>query len=204
MRYQPTEEIFLCNDGKYRWVYEKSLFRDPSILFLLFKVMGITVLIIWAMFMFFFILDSADLSELAEATKFTLMMFGVILILCCIGYLLYALIMGGSYCVVFTMDEKGVLHSQQNSQVKKANIMSELVMLMGAASGNPTFVGTGMLSTRSEMYTKFSSVRTIKTNRKWNTIHLGGNQVYARDEDFDFVLEYIQDHCPNAAGDNHS
>ena len=198
MEHEPSEEIFQCADGKYRWVYEKSLYRDPTILLLLFKVLGITVFIIWLFYMVVLMMDSASPEDLWGATKFNLLMFCLIMVLGLAGYLLYAVIMGGKYCVVFTMDEKGVKHAQHSAQVKKATIISQLTVLLGALSKNPTVAGVGMNSARTEMYTKFSQVSVIRVDRKHETIFIGGNQVYAREEDFDFVLDYIKDHCPKA------
>ena len=43
---------------------------------------------------------------------------------------------------------------------------------------------------------------TVKADRRHNTIHIRNglfhNQIFADDEDFDFVLEYIVAHCPKA------
>ena len=197
MAYEPTDEIALCNDGKYRWVYEKSLYRDLSILFLLFKIFGAIVGIMWLIYVVIFLFESGT-DDLWVVTVFNLEMLLLIYGLVIVGYFLYAAIMGGKYCVVFTMDEKGVNHAQHKAQVKKATLLSEITMLAGAMAGKPGVVGTGAMAVRTEMYTKFSQVRSIKVDRTRNTIHLGGNEVYARDEDFDFVLGYIERHCPTA------
>ena len=197
MTYEPTDEIALCIDGKYRWVYEKSLYRDLSILFLLFKVFGAIVGIMWLFFVVMLLLESGA-DELWNVTVFNLWMLLLIYALVIAGYFLYAAIMGGKYCVAFTMDEKGVNHAQHKAQVKKATLLSEITMLAGAMAGQPGVVGTGMMAARTEMYTKFSQVKAIKVDRGRNTIRLGGNEVYAKDDDFDFVLGYIERHCPKA------
>jgi hypothetical protein len=106
--------------------------------------------------------------------------------------------MGGKYCVVFTMDEKGVKHAQHKAQVKKATLLSELTVLAGVMAKNPTIAGVGKNSARTEMYTKFSKVSEIRVDRKHETIRIGGNEVYVKEEDFDFVLGYIEEHCPKA------
>ena len=197
MAFEPTDEIALCNDGKYRWVYEKSLYRDLSILILLFKIFGAIVGILWLIYIVIFLFESGT-DELWGITVFNIEMLLLIYALVIIGYFLYAAIMGGKYCVVFTMDEKGVKHAQHKAQVKKATLLSEITMLAGAMAGKPGVVGAGMAAARTEMYTKFSQVKTIRIDRARNTIHLSGNEVYARDEDFDFVLGYIERHCPKA------
>lgn len=33
-----TDTVQLCQDGKYRWVFEMSLYKNPTILFLLLKI----------------------------------------------------------------------------------------------------------------------------------------------------------------------
>lgn len=198
MKYEPTDEVFLCRDGKYRWVYERSLYRDLSVLFLIIKVFGAIVFIMWIIYMVILLFDSADAGDLVNATVFN---FGMFLLLCALsvaGYFLYAVMMGGVYCVVFTMDEKGVLHEQHKAQAKKAGLIAEITILVGVMAGRPTTVGIGMNSMRSKMYSKFSKVDRIRTERRKHIIHVDGNEVYARDEDFDFVLEYICEHCPNA------
>ena len=35
-----NSQITLCPDGKYRWAYEFNLYRNPTILFVLFKIFG--------------------------------------------------------------------------------------------------------------------------------------------------------------------
>ncbi len=197
MAYEPTDEIALCSDGKYRWVYEKSLYRDLSILFLLLKVFGAIVGIMWLIFVVILLFESGT-DELWDVTVFNLEMLLLVYALVVVGYFAYAAIMGGKYCVVFTMDEKGVNHAQHKAQVKKATLLSEITMLAGAMAGKPGAVGIGMMAARTEMYTEFSQVKTIRADHRRNTIHLGGNEVYAKDDDFDFVLGYIERHCPKA------
>ena len=35
-----TENIYLCPDGMYRWIYEFRMMKNPAILFTLFKIFG--------------------------------------------------------------------------------------------------------------------------------------------------------------------
>ena len=37
------KEVRLCSDGKYRWVYEMNLLKNPTIFFTVLKVMMISV-----------------------------------------------------------------------------------------------------------------------------------------------------------------
>ena len=130
-------------------------------------------------------------------------MAAIFLGLSILGYLLYAAMMGGKYCVIFTMDEKGVLHEQQAKQAKKASIIGDLLVLAGAASGNLTTVGIGMThGNRNAMYTAFKGTKKLTGLRRKNTIvlreGLSNNRVWCEDEDFDFVWDYIKARCERA------
>ncbi|MBQ8920044.1 MAG: hypothetical protein IJ056_08055, partial [Acidaminococcaceae bacterium] len=73
----------------------------------------------------------------------------------------------------------------------------------GAASGRPGVAGTGILAAaRTSMYSGFDDVKELEILPKQNLIRvnetLNRNQVYAADEDFAFVADYIKAHCKNA------
>ena len=194
--------ITLGGDGVYRWAYEMSLFKNPTILFLLYKIFGWIALGLWV---FVTLISAGDVGFWWKGFLNNLKFFAIftvgLLVLCTLGYLLYAAIMGGKYCVLFEMDEKGVRHTQMQKQVKKAEVLSLITVLVGLAAKNPTAVGTGLLSSsKTTMYTEFKKVRKIKPKRGASTIILnaagGQNQVYADKDEFDFVLEYITSRVP--------
>ena len=106
------ERVTLCSDGKYRWVYEKDLYHDLSVLFLVIKIFGAI-----SVFMGFFILVLDR--DVKAALFLTGTMFLVMAVLSVIGYFVYALMMGGSYCVTFTMDERGVEHAQHANRWRR-------------------------------------------------------------------------------------
>lgn len=194
-------EITLGNDGKYRWLYELNLYTNPTILFLLWKIF---FWVFFGIFAFVSLLDIGSghfLKTAAETGK----VFGLIIlgffVLTAFAYYLYALIVGGRYCVVFEMDEEGVRHTQVPAQFKKAQILSELTILAGIAAGNIGTVGTGILAqSRSEMYSEYRLVKSITPIKKRNVIKVDStlchNQVYVEDADFEFVLNYITQRCP--------
>lgn len=194
-----VKKITLGADGKYRWRYEMSLFKNPSIFFLIWKIFFFIFL---GIFLFTTVIDTVSNGfspeGLAGSAKVFGIIFAVMTVVTALGYLLYAAIMGGKYIVDFTMDEKGVLHKQAPSQAKKARKIGILTALAGAASGRPSVAGAGLNSTRTEMYSDFSKVKKIKAYPRRNTIKLSApfnkNQVYASGEDFEFVLSYIESH----------
>jgi len=195
---QTSDRVTLCLDGKYRWVYEMSLIRNATIPLLMLKVLLITAVI---MEIIMLVIAFAAGDDIVEFFVSSLKMVGItILILLPVGilaYLIYAWHLGWYYCVVFEMDEEGVLHAQQESQVKKAGLLSDIAILAGLVAGNPTTVGSALLAkTNTSMYTEFGDVIRLKAVKKRNVIYVNNNQVYVSDEDFDFVWNYIQDHSP--------
>jgi len=186
-------------DGVYRWIFKKNLYKDPSVLFTIWKIFGFIILGIWIFVLLISLGDYRFLWEgfLRLSLVFALLGVGMMLF-SSIGYLLYALIMGGYYCVEFEMDEAGVLHRQLSEQAKKAKALGVATAIAGAAAGRPGTAGAGVLSaSRTESYTRFDSVRSVKLTPKHGIIRLNEplnkNQVYANPEDFAFIVEFIRD-----------
>ena len=195
------EEVRLCNDGKYRWVYEMHLLKNPTIFFTVLKVMMISIGIVW---LFGLIIGLGDMSldYFLFWTKLTGIMLGIFVVLTIIGVLITAAILG-KYVVLFEMDEKEVVHIQMPRQVKKAEVIGFITVLVGAMAKNPTTMGTGMLAaSKTKSTSVFTNVRRVKAYRKRNLIKVNQlfnkNQVYVADEDFDFVYDFIKSHCPQA------
>lgn len=194
-----TKNIILCDDKKYRWVYEVNLFKDLSVLGIILKIFG--GIILFGILMCF-ISELFGSHNYMEVLKTGGIMFAIMFGLALIGYFVYAMIMGGKYCVIFTMDYEKITHEQQPKQVKKANVVADLLTFAGALSGNPTVVGVGMSSSNAIMHTSFLEIKKITSLKKKNTIKLDSpmnhNRVFCEKEDFDFVWDYIKSHCKDA------
>lgn len=195
--------VTLQEDGKYRWVYAMSLYKNPTIFSLIWKIFFFILLGIFALML---IVDAIDWEGFAwDRTLQTLKIFGYFLIgmtvLVGLGYLIYALIMGGKYLVEFEMDEQGVRHRQIEWQAKRAKKLGQATMIAGAASGRLSTVAVGMNSQRTEMYSDFSKTKKVKAYPRRHLIKVNGtlnhNQVYALPGDFEFVKSFILSHCPN-------
>ena len=120
-----------------------------------------------------------------------------------VAYLVVAKSYGWKYVVIFEMDEKCVVHIHMPKQFKKAKAVAWLTAMVGVASVSPGRVGQGVLAgTHDRTTSYFLSVRKVVVNRKRNTIFLNHtltrNQIYARDDEFDFVANYICERCGNA------
>ena len=194
--------IYQGQDGVYRWVYEMNLYTNPTILLLVLKIFFWICFGLWVFSTLLQACDSVDfLDAFVSNTKF----FGIItlgfLAFCTFGYYVYALIVGGKYCVLFEMDADGVMHKQMQKGVKKARLIGAITSLAGAASGNLTTVGTGIIAAaKTQMYSSFAGVKSVEAYPKRHVIKVNApmnyNQVYADAGDFDFVLQYILDHIP--------
>jgi hypothetical protein len=102
------------------------------------------------------------------------------------------------------MDEKGLLHDQVPMQKKKAEKMGCLIALAGIFAKRPSVAGAGfMTAAHTKTSSDFSRVRRIKAYPRLHSIKvnegLSKNQVYTHPEDFSFVLDYIQSHCPKCS-----
>ena len=195
------KEVRLCSDGKYRWAYEMNLLKNPTIFFTVLKVMMISVGIVW---LFGLVIGLGDMSldYFLFWTKLTGIMIGVFFVLTIIGVLITAAILG-KYVVLFEMDENEVVHIQMPRQVKKAEVIGFITVLVGAMAKNPTTMGAGLLAaSKSRSSSEFANVRRVKAYRKRNLIKVNQlfnkNQVYVADEDFDFVYNFIKSRCINA------
>lgn len=197
-------QVKLYEDGKYHWIYDLHLLKNPSVLFDFFKALGMTVLIVS---FFFFVIQACTNGLHLEEMQFVLKIVGIIaaimLVLGLLGYFLYAAMSGWKYSVHFIMDENGVTQEQMPRAQKVAERVGCLTMLVGLLSGKPGVMGTGMIAAgRTTMSSDFSSVKKVKAMRWMNTIKVNErftkNRVYVNNDDFDFVYQYIGSRCLNA------
>ena len=181
---QVTENIYLCPDGMYRWIYEYDMVRNPVILYTVWKVMGIAFLAVF-LFLQVITLISGD------------------------GLFLPGWDNGGKYaffCLVLLFGPVAVIAYfivAASGQFKKAQALGWLSAMAGLVTGNLSAAGAGMLAaSRDSMYSEFAKVRAVIPKRGFHTIKVNGrlqhNQVYAEDADYDFVLNFIQQHTPQA------
>ncbi len=198
-----SKNITMCPDGKYRWVYELDMYKSSVIIKEVWRAMLIAGVIVLA---FLFVINVMD-NDLMEALEFVAqvaaVLFSIFLVLSIIGYLIFAFIIGGKYCVVFEMDDAGVNHKQHEKHVKKSQLIGAITTLAGAVGSSLGTAGTGILAAaRTSMYSNFDDVKELEILPKQHLIRLNEslsrNQVYADDEDFVFVANYIKTYCRNA------
>ena len=201
MKNDVNEHVRLYPDGKYRWVYEVNMLTNYSILFDVWKVLGISMGILVLLFVVIAVFDGGwDVDMLIGMASTLGIVALVMLVLGLIGYFVYAAISGWKYAVLFIMDEKEVVHQQMPNTVKKRQLIGALTILAGLASGRPGAVGTGVLAqSRLSMTSTLAHVERLISCRRMNLIKVNErfekNRVYVNTEDFDFVYDFLLTHC---------
>ena len=195
--------VALCEDGKYRWTYPLDMLKNPSILFVLLKIFGI-LLSIPLLIALVSAAANNDWQKIWDGfIKIWLIVMVVFFVIILISYLIVVWMNGGKYVVNFTMDEKRLIHEQVPVQYERARKVGLLAAIVGIFAKRPVAAGAGALAaSRNTSVSVFDKVRRVKPRRGQNLIKvnqsLERNQVYVPDEDFDFVLDFIRKHCPNA------
>ena len=195
--------VALCEDGKYRWTYPLDMLKNPSILFVLLKIFGI-LLSIPLLIALISAAANNDWQKIWDSfLKIWLIVMVVFFVIIVISYLIVVWMNGGKYVVNFTMDEKRLIHEQVPVQYERARKVGILAAIVGIFAKRPVAAGAGALAASCDTsISVFDKVRRVKPRRGQNLIQvnqsLERNQVYVPDEDFDFVLDFIRKHCPNA------
>ncbi len=200
-----TEHIWRCPDGVYRWYYELPMMKNPTVLYTVWAVLGIS----FGLVFLFVLIVSAIGGSIGGWTGFLKMIGGFLLlalgfvVISLAAYAIVARAYGGSYVVLFEMDEKLVRHIQVPRQFKQAQALAWLTVLAGIASGQPTLAGAGLLvSSKNSSTSVFANVERIVVRPRRDLIKVNQlferNQVYAAPEDYEFVREHIVSRCTKA------
>ena len=196
--------VTLYPDGKYRWVYEVPMLKNPSILIDVYKVLGISFGLVWLFNVLIISCeDGLALDSLWGLSSGFLILMAVFLVIGYVAYVIVAWYYGWKYVVLFEMDEKEVKHQQMPLQVKKAKVLCALTAMAGAAAGRPGVVGSGFLASSHFTTTSIlANVAHLIPCRRMNLIKvnqlLNKNRIYVPDEDFDFVYDFLCQHCVKA------
>ena len=201
---ESDSRVTLYPDGKYRWVYEVPMLKNPSILFDVYKVLGIGFGVVWLLVLLLICVeDGFTFKNIWNITSGFLILYLVFLIIGYIAHVIVAWSYGWKYVVLFTLDEKLVVHQQMPRQIKKARVLGALIALVGAATGKPGVAGSGVLvASRSTLTSELANVERLIPCRRLHLIKvnqlLNKNRVFVPDEDFDFVYDFLCQHCPKA------
>ena len=196
----PPANVRMGKDGVYRWSYSFDMLKNPVLLFTIWKVLAIAVGATWLLVLLMEVFGGA-FDDFGGFLKFSMVFVFVLLgflVVGLIAYLILASIYGWRYQVIFEMDDKGVTHRQMPAQFGKAQALSLIELL--TAQGL-TGAGAAILAgSKNESSVAFNKLKSIRTLRRYQTIKVNERmehcQVYAKQEDFDFVLNYILEHAP--------
>lgn len=193
--------VTLGEDGVMRWVYELNMWKNPTLLITIWKLLLLAALVPALLVAVLRLVDGDGLSAaLGTFAQVGGLVAVVVTALMLMAYPLVALINGGKYCVIFEMDDVGIRHIQMQRQFRRNQVLALLTVLAGAASGNAQSMGAGVLAgSRRSLYTAFRDVREVKPIERRQVIHLRSklvrNQVYAEPADFAWVLKNIEARC---------
>jgi hypothetical protein len=189
-------------DGVMRWVYEMNMWKNPTLVITIWKILLLAALAP-AILVFFLNLGDGIGSALLAFVKIMVIVAGIVTVLMLLAYPLVALMNGGKYCVMFEMDDKSVKHMQMQKQFKKSQILAMIVSLAGMMSGNAQTAGAGLLAgSKQSTLSSFEKVKSITVNEKRHVIYvnenLTKNQVYVDTADFAFISNAIINRCNKA------
>ena len=201
---EPGRRVVLYPDGVYRWTYEVNMYKNSTIIKDVYMVLGISFGIVWLFIMVVGLTSGdMDLEYFWGFTKMFLILFAVLGVLALFAYWIVAHSYGGKYMCLFEMNEKGVVHHQMQKQVKKAQLISWLTVLVCLSGRSAGGAGRAILAaTHTSLSSDFSRVKSLKADRSDHVIKVNGrltrNRIYVCDEDFELVYEYMAARCPKA------
>ena len=196
--------VTLFPDGNYRWVYEVKMLTNPTILFDVFKVLGISFGVVW---LFMLLINGCEgnltLGSIWEFSYGFLVLMAVFVVIGIVAYFIVAWVYDWKYVVLYTLNEKEVIHQQMPRQAKKAQVLGALTAMVGGLAGKSGVVGAGLLTaSKTSSISKLADVAHLIPNRRRNLIKVNQlfnrNRIYVPDEDFDFVYDFLRKHCTKA------
>ena len=197
-----NDDVVLCSDGVYRWIYELPMGKAFFLLFEVWRCLFLAALIVGVFIAVFNLTEGTPLGDsLLFAAETIGIVGGILLVLSLPAYWIVVRANNGKYTVLFELDEATLCHTQIKTE--KAKALDVLTMFAGAAAGSFTATGIGMMNVGGGSLTShLSRVRKIKSRHAKNYIRVNGllirNMVYVKDSDFDFVMDYLVQHCPKA------
>lgn len=188
--------------GKYRWMLEINLLKDITIPLTVWKILLLCGLVPLTLIIVLAIVEGNLTENMFPIFSLFGLVAAIMTALVVIGYyLVFIPIQGIRYPLVFEMDQTGICHMQMPKNQDKTELLAWLGVLAGALTGNPTVMGANLLAkSRKQLYTEFKKVRKIHVDRRKKIIKLIAsdmtrNLIYASQEDFAFVQEWILKHC---------
>lgn len=195
-----SHDFRLCDDGVYRWVYEYDLWKNHTVILEIEKFFFLACMGIMVIQGLIEIPQKGFIKALISAAQEAGILLGIMSVLLVISYPIYCLLSNGKYCVLFEMDDKGIMHTRMEKKVKREDLV-EWLWTANEILDSRLLSTSLSIATASEasMETVFSEVRKMSVLEKGKTITLvcriTRNQVYVPAEKFEFVKKYILERC---------
>ena len=192
--YVSPEGIIWSTDGKLRWVCRLNKWEDTAKLAAKLKkyiCAGVLLGIVPTLSDF----GSGLSAGLVAVLRFVPAFAACAALLALLRHALDCLSDGGSCCVLFTMDETVVRRQQVKGRADKEAVAHTVAVWAGGQS-QPS------LRFEKPTETHFAGVRCIMPDRERNLLRIKGvagtNRICVDSEQFDFVLDWLKKHCPQA------
>lgn len=196
---EPTTSVQLFSDGKYRWTYDLNLLKNLSVFIDLIKVFGFILAGMWLIVVLVGIMKRGfEWDVFMMDIKMFFWIFVFMFFLCLISYLIVVRINRGYYHLMFIMDEEGITHRRMANTAKKGQRIAAAAVIMDTDNA-----AAALAAIQYEWTARYPKVRRVKTVRRHHLIKvneiLTRNRIYVDNpEDYEFVLGYITERCPNA------
>lgn len=195
-----TTSVQLFPDGKYRWTYDLNLLKNLSVFIDLIKVFGVILAGMWLIVVLVGIMKRGfEWDVFMMDTKMFFWIFVFIFFLCLISYLIVVRINRGYYHLMFIMDEKGITYRRMANTAKNGQRIAAAAVIMDTDNA-----AAALAAIQYEWTTRYTKVRHVKTVRRHHLIKvnelLTRNRIYVEDpKDYEFVLNYLTEHCSTAS-----
>ncbi len=189
-------------DGVYRWLYEYKMFTNPAMLFMIWRMFLWAIGIGWLILIPFGLIFFAGWDSLfAVLFGFAVTVLVAAVTLGTIGYLIYAIYMGGRLFILFEMNEEGITMTLAPKTFERQKALMWLSIASGlTVSQAPNVFLDAALVNKKSQSSSFEHTTRVLVKKWYNCLHLrqllGYNLIYTNKEDFDFVWEYIKARIP--------
>ncbi len=189
--------VVKCDDGKYRWIYDLDLKKNPAVLKTVFAVLGISFLVLFVFLSLLSIRDHQFMEMMRDMLPVILIVMAVVGVIAVISYAGIGIYYKWTFSFMYEMDDEGIRFRRIGSDAEKTEAIGNLSMLTGFVTGNLGLIGGGMnLAHNADAYSQFSKVRRVRAVPDYDLIKVDSlflfNQVYVGPDDYDFVLEFIE------------
>jgi len=203
----PASSITVDDEGRYFWRGTIDLHENPTLLLLITKIMAWIMGLIALMLVCFVVIDWLKTGRVDRDGVWMLvgvyaMCSVVVAFITAIAYYAYCSHLGWSYSADYLMDETGLLFEAAPKEAEALKDVAKATALMSLLIGRYGLTAASIAASSSEAASRFASVFRVKGIKKHCCIKVSSpflyNQVYVSPRDYDFVYNYICEHCPKA------